>query len=271
MSETATFHVVAATASATSRDADANQDRALAFHIPTGAGAGVVVCDGVGSLPGSAATAETAASAIRRFMQTHEGVVEAMGGCFAAAAHAVADDNDGATTALVVAAEPTGLVGYGIVGNGALVEVLAVEPVPGSWRLHHTELSFPHVGYERGRPALESFLPTADVRVAELGVRRLLPGRHRLFLACTDGLTTEDAPLVLRDERHGGLWRQVPVRLAAVLDAVEKAWPELVAGPAPEHDLPVVLQEAVDALAVAGLLEDDATVGALLLLAEEER
>lgn len=268
MAETANFHVVPATATATPRDATASQDRALAFRNMLDGSAGVVVCDGVGSFAGSGATAESAASAVRRFMNDQNDMVQAVGGCCEAAAHAVRGDCEGATTLLVAAADRTGRVGYGIVGNGAVVEVLANEPVPGRWRLHYAELTFPHVGYDRGRPALESFLPATDpTACAELGELRLRPDRHRLFLLCSDGLVTEDAPLVLRDERHGGLWRQVPTRLASLLSAIEESWPTLVASATPEHDLPLVLQDALSALADAGELDDDATVAGLLLLA----
>lgn len=269
------FRVVPATATVTPRQDLESQDRALAFGAGSFGGAGVVVCDGVGSLAGSGATAESAAAAVRAFMAARNDLVGAIDDSIAAAAEAVRDDESGATTMLVLAADAAGSVGYGMVGNGAIIEVLAVEPVPGHWRLHHTDLAFPHIGYERGRPALQSFLPTRDPGGgAESGARRLRPDRHRLFLACTDGLVTEDAPLVLRDERHGGLWRQVPTGLASILADVSDGWAELIAGPSPELDLPAMLQSSLTTLADAGELDDDATLACLLLLAEppaEER
>ncbi len=266
------FRVVPATATATPRDDLRTEDRALAFGAGSSGGTGVVVCDGVGSRSGSAATAEAATGAVRAFMTDRRDAVAAVAGSFAAGAAAVRDDEDGATTMLVLAADHAGNVAYGIVGNGAIVEVLPVEVVPGRWRLHHTDLSFPQVSYERGRPTLESYLPSADpTGGAELGARRLLPGRHRLFLACTDGLVHEDAPLVVRDERDGGLWRQVPASLAAVLADLTAGWPALLAGAAPERDLPLLLQTSLARLADADELDDDATLACLLLLPEEPR
>lgn len=190
------FRIVPATATVTPRQDLESQDRALAFGSESLGGAGVVVCDGVGSLPGSGSTAELAAGAVRSFMATQDNLVQAVDGSIAAAAEAVRDDEEGATTMLVLAADTVGSVAYGMVGNGAIIEVLAVEPVDGAWRLHHTDLGFPHIGYELGRPALQSFLPTSDPGAStESGARRLRPDRHRLFLACSDGLVTEDAPL----------------------------------------------------------------------------
>jgi hypothetical protein len=263
------FRVVPATATMTPRQDLESQDRALAFGSGSLGSAGVVVCDGVGALAGSGSTAELAAGAVRSFMATQEDLVGAVDSSIAAAAEAVRDDEDGATTMLVLAADAVGNVSYGMVGNGAIVEILPVEPVAGSWRLHHTDLGFPHIGYELGRPALQSFLPTGDPGgSAESGARRLRPDRHRLFLACSDGLVTEDAPLVLRDDRHGGLWRQVPKRLAAVLGDLADDWAELIAAPSPELELPLLLQSSLTALADRGELDDDATLACLLLLAE---
>jgi hypothetical protein len=264
------FRVVPATAAATSREDLASQDRALAFGTEEGPAAGVVVCDGVGSLPGSGLTAEAATAAVRAFMADQADPVAAVAGSVAAAAAAVREDEAGATTMLVVVADPEGTVAYGMVGNGAIVEVLAVEPTPGHWRFHHTELAFPDIDYERGRPTLRSFLPSADPdRAVELGARRLRRDRHRLILACTDGLVTEDAPLVLRDERGGGLWRQVPSPLASVLDDIAAGWETLISDPTPELGLPLILQNSLTALAEAGRLDDDATLACLLLLAGE--
>jgi hypothetical protein len=263
------FRVVPATATATPREDLRSQDRALVFGGGR-SGSGVVVCDGVGAFAGSGATAEVAAAAVSAFMESRTDLVGAVDESFAVAAGAVSDDEEGATTLLVLAADEVGTVGYGMVGNGAIVEVLAVEPVPGHWRLHHTELGFPHIGYERGRPTLQSFLPSGDPPGgAELGARKLRCDRHRLLLACTDGLVAEDAPVVVRDEQGGGLWRQVPPLLAAVLGDLGDGWAALVSDPTPELDLPLLLQRSLTALADAGELDDDATVAALLLLPNE--
>jgi hypothetical protein len=263
------FRVVPATATVTPRQDLASQDRALAFGSGSLKGAGVVVCDGVGALPGSGSTAELAAGAVRAFMATQDDLVASVDDSIAAAAEAVRGDEDGATTMLVLAADAVGSVGYGMVGNGAIVEVMAVEPVAGTWRLHHTDIGFPHIGYELGRPSLQSFLPAGDPGGGtESGARRLRTDRHRLFLACSDGLVTEDAPLVLRDDRHGGLWRQVPTRLATILADLADDWAELISSPSPELDLPLLLQSSLTSLADKGELEDDATLACLLLLAE---
>ena len=264
MAEKDYFEIVPATASATSKDEAANQDRAWVFYPTVANGAaGVVVCDGVGSYTKSGETAERAVSAVRDHMTNSEEVTGDLGGCIHAAAEALNGDPEGAATPLVVTANPTGAVSYALVGNGAVLEVRALETVPGQFAINYNELTFAHMSYEQGRPALQSFLPGAG-STPERGTRQLARGSARLFLSCTDGLVTEDAPRVMPDSL-GNLWKEIHKPLASLLGPIGQSWAALLEVAQPERMLSTLLQETLVRMAQEGELDDDATVGALLM------
>jgi hypothetical protein len=214
---------------------------------------------------GSGEVAELVASAVRNHMRRQTNVDEGVGSCGDAAADLLTGCADGASTLIVVAADPSGFISFGIAGNGALSEVELVEPIPGRHELRVNELTFSQMSYERGRPALRSFLPSPPNGLEfERGTRRLASAQARLFIACTDGLVTEDSPRVLPDAT-GGLWREVAQPFAALLEPLRERWSDILETSTPERDLATLLQTALETLARDSKLDDDATVGAVLV------
>jgi hypothetical protein len=261
----AAFDTVVATAS-TSPHGDRCQDRAATFVAPAGSpSAGVVVCDGVGALEGSGRVAEEVARLAAAHL-AERGVAGGLWHLDETLAEAPPAGEEGATTLVAVGAEASGLVGHMLIGNGALIEVEPADGWPGAARLRWTDLVLPQIRWEGGRPALRSILPTPDgVPEAAKGCRQVPAGRPRMYLACSDGISSDEARSE-GDAPDGTRWKQVPAQLARLVADVATAWPELVGPEVPTGEaLSGRLAESLDRMLEDGLLEDDATVGALLM------
>ena len=272
----------ACVAMATPKPADRNQDRAVVVRLPDDAdgepiACGVVVCDGVGAMKGSGAVAEQAAETGAEYIAGH-GVLRGILGSDdnAGDAHAilhcaqhVADEmgavDDGATTFLAIGADARGVVAFSYVGNGALLDVEPVARGEFPVRASTAELVTPHIAWANGRPALRAVIPPlAGTRVvAARGMLYPQPDRARVLLAVTDGIASHED--VLDGTSDGARWRMVPKPLAAVIAAIESDWANVLAAPDPGARLGDLLQTTLDSL-TDGVLSDDATVGALLLV-----
>jgi Protein phosphatase 2C len=256
------FALSVAVATVSPRGLD-SQDRNVAFAA---AGeAAVVVCDGVGSYPRSGEVAEL----VCRLAELHLRESGGAGGVAqlpAAVAGSIVDEGIGATTLLALAADRDGELGYCMVGNGMVIEAYGLELDEQRTRMCFTELALPQAGIAGGRPTLASFLPWTEAGPLPscLGTRRLACDRARLFLVCSDGIgSEEERPLGRAPD--GTLWRAVDPPLAAVLDALADTWQTLCACDDPTPLLEQTLAAALERLLDEGALEDDATVGALLM------
>lgn len=253
----------AASATATARsEAGANQDRVAVVHEPLHCFA--VVCDGVGEFSESGAVAERAVVELRTAVRRGT-----PGGDLAAAIREVNDKLQdaarGATTVVAVSASPEGVVSYAYCGNGALLEIGGVPLGNGRTRLVSVNHLLPHVSLLRGRETLMSFIPfPSGVPVVSSGNLRVPFGQSRLFLACSDGICSEEDRR--EGEVDGTVWREVAGPLAALLDGLTDRWTSLCDGPGePVPLLGCVLQEVLDQLAAAGRLDDDASVAAVFV------
>jgi hypothetical protein len=133
-------------------------------------------------------------------------------------------------------------------------------------RMGWTELALPQISLLVGKPTLVSHLPWTGTGAPPscIGVRRLEPDRTRLFMACTDGIgSNEERPTGHAPD--GTLWQQVDPPLAALLAAVGEQWHLLEACAEPAAELERILGAALERLLDDGSLEDDATVGAMLV------
>ncbi len=259
--------LVTAAASRSAKGPDGNEDRVEVVRAASEpAGAAVVVCDGVGSMPDSAAVAERVATRVARHLTAH-GVGTAIWQLEGVLAEEPPPEEDGATTLIVVGADADGDVTHLLVGNGSLIEIDAVEPQPGVTVLRWTDIVLPQISWEGGRAALRASLPARAGGVqAAIGCRRTRDGRPRMYLACSDGITSEEDRR--RASAQGLGWREVPRPLAGLLDALKAAWPELLARDG--ADATELLERTLEqALATLGDdepgLDDDASVGVLLL------
>jgi hypothetical protein len=260
------FDVFAALADASPKQQDRVQDRAVIVRATErSTGAAVIVCDGVGAYEGSGVVAEAVADFASDYVRQsgiHEGIRHVAG----AAAQEIDHDGSGATTLLGIGAEPSGRVGYCLVGNGMLMELagapVTAERVLVRWNL----LALSHVSLLGGRPALSSFLPLSEDRELEvvLGSREDASSRPRLYLACSDGIGSDEDRLS-GPTPDGRSWQEIPRPLVVLLEDLGHAWNDLMREPSPEPSLQRVLNDALQALLASGALEDDATVGAVLL------
>jgi hypothetical protein len=233
------------------------QDRSAA--LPVERGAGVAICDGVGSLEGSGAVAELClAHVVEHVAELGPAAVLT---CATAAAAALGDaDRDGATTLVAAAVDSAGAAYWTLVGNGSVFELEAVDVRGGRARLAIAELALPQVSYDGGRPALRSTLPAPLVDL-EVAGGTLLPraGRSRALLVCSDGIATGE------DWREGmsaaGTWvREVPPTLTVVFERLAASWEEMGAA-GPQATLDDTLAELLD----SGALVDDASAGLVLM------
>jgi hypothetical protein len=261
---TRTLEIVAAVATASPKGVDGNQDRALAVRVGA-SGGGVVICDGVGSYAGSGAVAEAAAGVAGRHLQDM-GIHFGTRGCAARVSEVLRERADGATTLIVVAADEHGDVAFCFVGNGSLLEVQMLDGLSGPDALRCIDLVLPHVSCTGGKPALRSFFPARYGAAVEtsVGSYRVHTDTPRLYLACSDGIATEEERAVGRAP-SGSVWKEIPGPLSALLDDLAPCWPDLLLSATAEKDLQAVLQSSLLGLLAAGELDDDATVGALLL------
>lgn len=259
------FEIAAATALASPKDPARNQDRACAFrveHEPWGAG--VVVCDGVGAYAGSGDVAERVALLARAYVIEH-GIRSGIPSCAQHAADALGNVADGATTLIAVGADDEGYVSFTYVGNGSLLDI-TIDTDGRRPQLRVAEMTSPHVSFADGRPALSSYLPAAPRRPVEAasGVLHPAPRRTRLLLACSDGVATgEDRTTGVAAD--GSTWIAVPRPLAALLADLAAAWEDVSAEADRVGALASVVQTSLDDLAAADLLDDDATVGVVLV------
>jgi hypothetical protein len=147
-----------------------------------------------------------------------------------------------------------------------LIEAVPVELDGGRVRLRWAERALPQISYEGGRPALASYLPWSRPAPLEasVGAQRVAGGSERLFLACSDGIGSDEECL-LGAGPDGRMWKEVQRPLAHLLERLAGAWPELRVSPDVEERLTSVLEATLAELLADGALEDDATVGALLM------
>jgi hypothetical protein len=260
----APFELIVAASSASPKE-EGGEDRVRTFGRGPGP-SGVVVCDGVGSVAGSAAMAEEVSELSMALLGGHE-LGPAIWRLDEALERNLRADREGATTMVVVCADEDGFVGHLMVGNGAVLEVVPMETQPGAVRLLWTSIVLPQMGNRDGRPALRSFLPPDRGQVeAEKGVRKAPPGAARLYLACSDGFLSEEERLE-GPAPDGTVWRQVPSGAAHLLELLTSGWMELleVEPEGASEALSRAIEIAVEGPAGAAALDDDTTVGALLL------
>lgn len=261
--------VVAAVATSTYRDDPAgNQDAAAVLRQPEGAG--VVVADGVGSLPESAAAARWACDVVRSDWN---------GPSSAPAGITHADDTvrsrldgTGACTLLTVAVTE-GTAHLAWVGNGAIYQVAAApwsvrgapatppaDDLSGLLWVNHV---IPHVTFEDGRDRLDAVVggPSTLKFVSRVAVR--LPPGPSLWLAVSDGVASAETA-VMAVEDGGERWQLVRRPLHVLLTAAADMLADPEAVLACPAALGARLGSILDGLRADGLLDDDATVGAVL-------
>ena len=229
---------------------------------------GIVVCDGVGSFADSGEVAERVLDIALHHLEGNE-VQDGMASCAQCVAEALRhapDESLGRTTMIAGGADEAGRVAFCYVGNGAFLELQGTPLGDGRTRLSWANHTLPHISYDRGREALSSYLPGAGDRDPAVSTGTLGPGGHitRLFLACTDGIFSAE------EARTGkmpddSVWTEVPETIARVLQDLEALWNKLEVSDAPETELTACLSSTLDALREEGVLEDDATVGAILV------
>jgi hypothetical protein len=260
------FEVVSAATTRSPEDG-AGEDRVGCFELGSDAeapGAGVVICDGVGALGGSASAAEWAA----RKAVAHVVANGARSGVWSLAG--LWDDEppaevQGATTLILLAAEATGFAAHTLIGNGSIFEVAPTRLPDDGVRLLWTDVAIPQIDWSEGKPALDSALPSPAQTLAVSRGAQLVDD-VRLFVLCSDGISTlEERPDAVAPD--GSVWREVPAGLNLLLKTLTELWGDLVYL---SYDLArQVLQEAVEEV-LAGLdndpgLEDDASLGVVLV------
>lgn len=263
------FEAVVGGASVGSPGSRGNQDRLVPFEARgEQPGAGVIVCDGVGSRPESAAVAEGFARAAAGRL-SEEGIMPGLWELDWSLTQAEAPARDGATTLLAVGADESGLVAHLLLGNGSIVEVVPTRLPSGGVRLLWTSIALPQIDWSRGRASLQSVLPARHGEtLAARGYRRVMPGRAQLYLACTDGVLTEEERMLGRAE-DGTHWQPVPPLFASLLERLRASWDELL-GEEVENGIGPGLQRLLErVLEGAGSsedgLSDDASIGAVLV------
>lgn len=260
----ASFELIAVARTFSSKDPE-GEDRVCTFGSGPGP-TGVVVCDGVGMIAGSAQVADEA-SALGVALLSGREVGPAIWNLDRRVEHNFSADRQGATTMAVVCAEEGGVVGHLLLGNGSIVEVVPMEVEPGKVRLLWTSIVLPQMGGNDGRPALRSFIPSNGTPLeAEKGIRKLPSGTSRLYLACSDGFLSEEDRLE-GPAPDGTVWRQVPKSVADLFELLTTAWQDLL-GSEPEAaaaKLGDLIELAVHGPKSRQPLDDDTTVGALLM------
>lgn len=261
------YRIVPAHATASPKGEAGSQDRARTFRGATSAG--VVVCDGVGFYADSGEVAELAVERACAHL-AEEGARSGVPSCAEHARGALVDGVRGATTMLVVGVEQDGHVSHSLVGNGSLMEAEPAHVGAVATRLRWVDLVLPQVSLTEGRPALRSVLqPGLDGPVqAALGTRTVDAVGPRLYLACTDGIATGEER-VSGTAPDGSVWMPVPAQLARILGGLEARWSELVDSSEPDALLAASLQATLDELLADDMLDDDATIGAVLVLPTE--
>lgn len=258
------FELITAAVSLSSKE-DGGEDRVRTIgraHGPIG----VVVCDGVGSVPESAAMAEEVRDLAAALISGHE-LEPAIWNLDERLQDALPAGREGKTTMAVVCAEARGVVGHMLLGNGSILEVVPMEVEPGKVRLLWTSIALPQMGGRDGRPALRSFLPPDSGRVeAEKGVRIAPGSAPRLYLACSDGFLSEEDRLE-GSAPDGTVWCQVPRFAAQLLEQLTGSWGDLLAQEPEEvtATLQGLIERAIQEPLTDELLDDDTTVGVLYM------
>jgi hypothetical protein len=260
------FEVIVATAT-TSPKEEGNEDRAISFALGPEAGvpgAGVVICDGVGALEGSAHAAEWAAR------RAADHVVEngVRGGVWSLPdiwQDERPEESGGATTLVLLAAEASGVVAHVLIGNGSVLEVVPSRLPNDGVRLLWTDVALPQIDWREGKPALNSVLPAQEGGLLASRGAHLVDG-ERLFVLCSDGISTlEERPSATAPDDT--VWREVPLGLSRILESLTELWADLLVLPAELAGK--VLQEGVEEV-LSGLLvepglDDDASLGVVLV------
>lgn len=225
----------------------------------------MVVCDGVGEYADSSEVAENAIALARDYLSDHR-VRRGYRRCAHEVDSRLDRGHEGATTLLTISADVSGHVGYSLVGNGSVIEAEGIPLGNERVQLQWTDLVLPHVSYVGGRQALRSYLPSLAGEALEvaLGERIIQHETMRLFLACTDGITTDEDRRVGTVSDHS-TWKEIPHPLAAVLSVLETKWIDLASTESPESELAAVVQSSLASLLAEGRLEDDATLGSVLI------
>lgn len=265
------FDLAAASFSLSPKRERENEDRVLAIETPLAAA--VAVADGVGGVPGSGEMAARACELVATHL-AEGSVVKGILGLEGKIGEELFGEETGATTLVAVGAEADGSVSHLLVGNGAVIELAPLELTPHRTRLLWTSIALPQMKAEEGRLALRSFLPSPPgAPAAEKGCRHVPPGNARLYLACSDGLLSEEDRAEGRAEDETA-WRQVPRAVSSLVAELERGWGELLGSDAAEAGelLRSLLATALEEPTVFAELDDDTSVGALLLrsLAEEK-
>jgi hypothetical protein len=260
----APFELIVSAVSASSKEPE-GEDRVRTVSRAPGP-SGVIVCDGVGSMAGSAAMAEEASELGAALLGGHE-IEPAIWTLDRHLERTLPPGRGGATTVAVVCADQEGTVGHLLLGNGSIIEVAPMEVEPGKERLLWTSIALPQMAGNEGRPALRSFLPPEGTKVeAEKGIRKVPAGMPRLYLACSDGFLSEEDRLE-GPAPDGTVWRQVPKRAADLMELLTSSWKELHEK-APDDlaaTLKGLIERAIEDPESDDLLDDDTTVGALYL------
>jgi hypothetical protein len=263
---TAQYEVSVAVATATPKDPDANQDRASTVLVPDGAAS--VLCDGVGSYEESGDVAERCLSLACGHIGI-EGVGAGVTSCADAAADAMSTSEDlpeGATTLVAVGGATDGTAYFSSVGNGSVFVLEPLSVKEGHAHLMVAELTLPHCEIVGSQPALRSFLPAPRIPI-ETTSGVLLPrsGRSRLLLACSDGVTTGEETAAIGLDGDGRRWKPILDPFAEMLEMLQEKWVELLATSDQSATLADSVQACLDSMGKRGLLEDDATVAAVLM------
>lgn len=248
------------------------QDRSAVLFGPPGgtAGTGLVICDGVGQFDGSGDVASRCVAHVEEYVR-EQGFGTGMLTCARAVAERMGHGEPaGATTLIAVAIDEEGFAFWTLVGNGSLFELEAFDIRGSCAEFGLAELALPHISYGEGRPALRSTLP-ADPRMLEVSGGMLLPraGRTRAFLACSDGIATNE-DWQQGQARDGSTLLRIPEPLVVVLDHLSRGWVAVCESAAPDEQLQALLDAALAELLRADALEDDATAG-LLFVRDESR
>ena len=259
------FSVFAAGASASYRDASKNQDAVRPGGVHGGQGAYAVVCDGVGAQPESGPVARDVATMLADQL-TDFGVLHPARWLSEVAeryARRDADEpRDGSTTAVVVGADSHGERRYALAGNGCVLNVEGI-PLNGSYRIQWASLALPHITYASGPPALRSFIPMSSAQPDVTSGSLDPPMGMSLLIAGSDGFMSEEERRVGRS--GGERWVQTPKPVVAVEELLTTIWGDLLTVPEPGELLSVELQAVLDGLAADNVLDDDTTVGAVIV------
>jgi hypothetical protein len=279
--------VLACTVSITPRsDPEGNQDaHATAQDTAFGVGS-VAVADGVGSLPDSGRAAALAVEHVVHDWSDNAPLVDP----FREAHEAIRTELNGrGQTTLIDLQHRHGRTRIRWVGNGCVLRArLAPETRPGcagtrvpghrdtgrAPRVVWTDLLLPHVAFADGQDQLTQALGGRFDAPDHLMV---WPGRHdEVLLAATDGLYSCEQATLGRDDDNG-LWQQQPPQLQALLalagHLLTRPWSAQCHCAAatgcsadPEcTDLAAYCRRVLDNLLHEGFLDDDATLGVLLV------